>query len=71
MMQLSSDVEFFKCVDDSIKALSQHNESPVFYYHYAHRGQTSLVKILDLPKDSDFGTFKEFCIYSICFSSVK
>ncbi|KAI9554676.1 hypothetical protein GHT06_019952 [Daphnia sinensis] len=53
--ELSSDVEFFKCVDDSVKALSQHNESPVFYYHYAHRGQTSLVKILDLPKDSDFG----------------
>ncbi|XP_032784694.2 venom carboxylesterase-6 [Daphnia magna] len=53
--ELSSDIGFFKCVDDSVKALAQHNAYPVFYYQYAHRGQLSLVEILDIPKDSDFG----------------
>ncbi|XP_057380572.1 carboxylic ester hydrolase-like [Daphnia carinata] len=53
--ELSSHIEFFKCVDDSVKALAQHNQFPVFYYEYAHRGEKSLVQILDLPKDLDFG----------------
>lgn len=58
--QLSSDIGFFKCVDDSVKALAQHNAYPVFYYQYAHRGQLSLVEILDIPKDSDFGRSSRF-----------
>ena len=54
-LQFTSDIGFFKCVDDSVKLLSQFNDQPVYYYHYSHRGQDSITKMLDLPKDSDFG----------------
>nr|CAH0103358.1 unnamed protein product [Daphnia galeata] len=39
----------------SIQLMSQHSDQPVYYYHYAHRGQHSITKMLDLPKNADFG----------------
>ncbi|XP_046453233.1 esterase E4-like isoform X4 [Daphnia pulex] len=53
--ELSSDIGFFKCVDDSVKLLRQYSDHPVYYYHYAHHGQNSLVKMFNGPSDMDFG----------------
>ncbi len=57
--KLLSEIGFFKCVDDSVKWLSQFSDQPVYYYQYAHHGQNSLTKLLNVPQDSDFG---EFCL---------
>ncbi|XP_046639321.1 venom carboxylesterase-6-like isoform X4 [Daphnia pulicaria] len=53
--ELTSDIGFFKCVDDSVKLLSEYSDHPVYYYHYAHHGQNSLVKMFNGLSDMDFG----------------
>ncbi|EFX78599.1 hypothetical protein DAPPUDRAFT_105048 [Daphnia pulex] len=53
--ELTSDIGFFKCVDDSVKLLSEYSDHPVYYYHYAHHGQNSFVKMFNGPSDMDFG----------------
>jgi hypothetical protein len=52
---LTSDIGFFKCVDDSVKLLRQYSDQPVYYYHYAHKGQNNLAKIFNAPPELDFG----------------
>ena len=46
---------FFKCVDDSIKLLSEFNEHDTYYYNYAHKGQLSIISLLNIPNELDFG----------------
>jgi hypothetical protein len=58
ILKLLSEIGFFKCVDDSVKWLSQYSDQPVYYYQYAHHGQNSLTKLLNVPQDADFGEWK-------------
>lgn len=55
-----SDYAFFKCVDDSVDALSQYSDNPVYYYFYTHHGQHSLAKMQNVPLDVDYGNAPNF-----------
>ena len=46
---------FFKCVDASIKLLSDFNEHDTYNYNYVHKGQLSIISLLNIPNQLDFG----------------
>ena len=47
-----SDITFFKCIDDAVQLHTKHDNEPVYYYMYSHRGQYTLASFYgDLEVD--------------------
>ena len=56
IIQLSSDYGFFKCLDDTVKLFSRHNDPhDTYYYYYAHKSNLSYLQLLGIPPNMDFG----------------
>ena len=51
-----SDVNFFKCIDDSADLFRRYSEQSTYHYHYTHRSHYSLSQFIGAPLDIDFGT---------------
>ena len=52
---MMSESSFFKCIDESIHLRSMHSDNPIYYYHYAHQAQFSLIQSLGVPADLNMG----------------
>ena len=52
---MSSDIQFFKGIDDSVQLFSQNSNLPVYYYNYAHRGQFRFHNFVGAPPDVELG----------------
>lgn len=53
--QMLSDVNFFKCIDDSADLFRRYSEQSTYHYHYTHRTHYSLSQFIGAPLDIDFG----------------
>jgi len=53
--QMLSDINFFKCIDNTADLFRRNSEKPLYFYHYTHRTRYSLSQLLGAPHDIDFG----------------
>ena len=52
---MMSESSFFKCIDESIHLRNTHSDNPIYYYHYVHQVQFSVITSLGVPADLNMG----------------
>ncbi len=60
---MSSDIQFFKGIDDSVQLFSQNSNLPVYYYNYAHRGQFRFHNLVGAPPDVELGILISLIVF--------
>ncbi|EFX78593.1 hypothetical protein DAPPUDRAFT_105042 [Daphnia pulex] len=53
--ELTSDVGFFKPIDESVKLWSKYSAHPIYYYRYGYRHRLDYGDLLQLPFKFDYG----------------
>jgi len=52
---MATEYGFFTCVDKTIKLMSKYNDHDTYYYYYAHKGQFSIINVLNIAFENEWG----------------